>query len=306
MNSMTAYTARDRDGAFSIAPDVLPIPVPGPLELLVAVRAAALTRGELAWQGTDPLVPSHEFSGVIVKAGDAVAGSTTLREGDEVFGLVPFDSQGAAAEFVVVPVHALALKPAGISDAEASSLSLAALTAYQALVHHAKIEPDAHVLVHGAAGGVGNYVVQIAHALGARVSATAAARDAGYVQSLGADVVVDYTTPFEHYIEDVDVVIDTVGADDVLERSWQLLNPGGCGISITTPLLPGEPERDDVRGLFFIVEPEADGLLEIARLVQDGRIKPQVGRELPLHCIPEAFAAMAWEHVRGKLVLNLR
>lgn len=305
MNPMAAYIARERDGAFAIAPEALPVPEPGPLELLVAVHAAAITRGELAWSSTDPRVPSHEFSGVIVKAGGGVSAATTHREGDEVFGLVPFGARGAAAEFVVVPANAVAAKPGGVSHVEAASLALAALTAHQALVRHANVTAAAHVLVHGGAGGVGNYAVQIAHALGARVSATAAARDAGYVHALGADVVVDYTTPFEYYIEDVDVVIDTVG-DDVLERSWQLLNPGGCGIAVTAPLPPGTPGRDDVRGEFFRAEPDADTLRAIAGLVADGRLKPQVGRELPIERIPEAFAALAWEHVRGKLVLTVR
>lgn len=240
-----------------------------------------------------------------MKAGDGVAGATTHREGDEVFGPVPSGFPGSAAEFVLVPANAMAAKPAGLTHVEAASLALAALTAHQALVRHANTGAGTHVLVHGGAGGVGNYAVQIAHALGARVSATAAARDAGYVQSLGADVVVDYTTPFEHYIEDVDVVIDTIG-EDVLGRSWQLLNPAGRGISIAAPLPPGEPEREDVRGEYFRADPYADTLRAITELVATGRLKPQVGGELPIHRIPEAFTALAWEHIRGKLVLTVR
>ena len=302
MNPMTAYLAEPAETDIQVTAIRLPRPVPLAGEVLVEVHAAGITKGELTWPTHWPATPSHELSGTVAELGPGV---TEFSPGDEVYGLVPFDYEGAAAEYAVLPAAALAPKPAGIDHVQAASLPLAALTAWQALRCHARLLRGEHVLVHGGSGGVGNYLVQIAAAWGARVSATAAARAAGFVRSLGASQVVDYTTPFEHFLEDVDVVVDTAGGDTI-SRSLPLLRPGGRAVTVAAPpdqeLI--EELKTDVR--YFIVEPDRAALGGIAQLVESGRLRPQVGKEVSFEQTPAALAALDWEHVRGKTVIRVR
>ncbi len=202
----------------------------------MAVRAASITPDELTWEVTwkdapgpagrdrTPIVPSHEMSGVVAELGPGV---TEVEAGDEVYGLIPFARDGAAAEFVSVPAALLARKPITVDHETAASIPLAALTAWQALVDHAALRADHHVLIHGGAGGVGSFAVQIAADLGARVTATAREGDREFVRGLGAADVVDYQHDrFEDRVEHVDVVLDTVGGP-TQARSWSVLGPGG-------------------------------------------------------------------------------
>src|SRR5204862_8363961 len=138
--------------------------------------------------------PCHDLSGVVA---GAAPGAGEWRDGDEVFGLIGFDRPGAAAGYTTVPAADLAAKPAATDHIAAATIPLGGLTAWQALHTHAQLLPGQHVLVHGGAGGVGAYAVQLAAAGGAQVSATASARDAGYVASLGAGQVIDYADRFE-------------------------------------------------------------------------------------------------------------
>src|SRR5437763_9830042 len=160
---------------------------------------------------------------------------------------------------------------------------------HHALHTHAQLLPGQHVLVHGGAGGVGAYAVQLAAAGGAQVSATASARDAGYVASLGAGQLIDYADRFEDQVSGVDVVIDPVGGD-TMARSWQVLRPGGILVAIA-----GEPDghggRDDVRSCYFVVEPDGAQLRELASLIARGQLTAAVSQVFPLRALPEAFAA---------------
>jgi NADPH:quinone reductase-like Zn-dependent oxidoreductase len=239
----------------------------------VAVHAASLTPDELTWPATwtdradpggrdrTPIVPSHELSGVVAKLGPAV---TEVEIGDEVYGLIPFVRDGAAAEFVSVPADVLAAKPVSIDHDTAASVPLAALTAWQALVDHAALRADQHVLIHGAAGGVGSFAVQIAADLGARVTATAREGDRAFVRGLGAAEVVDYEHDrFEDHVKGVDVVLDPVGGP-TQARSWSVLRPGGVLVSVAVPPDPGEAAKHGARGEYFIVEPDR-GQLETIR-----------------------------------------
>ena len=198
-----------------------PVPVPAPGEVLVAVHAAAITFDELTWQETwtrdgadrTPVIPSHEVSGVVAAAGN----TTEFAVGDQVYGLIPFDRDGAAAEYVTVPAADLAARPTKVSHVESAALPLAGLTAWQALVEHAGVQPGERVLVHGGAGGVGALTVELAHSLGADVTTTVrsdAARD--LVTELGADHVIDTRTEdFDTAAAAYDVVVDTVGGRDL-------------------------------------------------------------------------------------------
>jgi NADPH:quinone reductase-like Zn-dependent oxidoreductase len=311
-NTMRAVRGHRRGGPEQLIYEIAPKPAPGPGEVLVAVRAASITSGELAWDATwtdsfegsgslrVPIVPSKEVSGVVAELGPEVVDFGT---GDEVYGLIPFLRDGAAAEYTAVPEQVLAAKPAGLDHEQAAALPLAGLTAWQGLMDQGQLTAGQRVLVHGGAGGVGSFVVQVAAALGAAVSATATAADADFVRGLGAEQVIDYTAgPFEDQVKDIDLVFDTVGGD-TQARSWAVLRPGGVLVSIVAP--PVAPEGTQARGVFFVVEPDRGGLDELSALVAAGRLTPQVDRVVPLEGTQRAYAALEREHRRGKVVLKV-
>jgi len=298
---MYAVRAMGPDGP--VVGQLIPAPVPGPGEVLVGVRAAGLTAGELAWPESWPAIPGHEISGVITGLGPGVTSATA---GEEVYGLLRFDRDGGAAEYVTAPAADLAAKPASLDHVGAASLALAGLTAWQALVGHAQLAPGQHVLVNGSAGGVGSYAVQLAAALGAQVSATASARDAGFVAGLGASQVIDYAGPtIGQQVSDVDVVVDTVGGQ-AMSRCWPVLRPGGIMVCVASAPPEGEAQRHQVRAVYFIVEPDRAALSELAQLADSGRLRATVGRVFPLTDAAAAFAALEHQHIQGKVVLSGR
>lgn len=193
---MMALRAHRRGGPEELVTERAPVPVPGAGEVLVAVHAAAITFDELTWEETwtrdgvdrTPVIPSHEVSGAVA---DTASDVEDFRPGDEVYGLVDFDRDGAAAEFVAVPAADLAAKPSTVSHPAAAALPLAGLTALQAVVDHAAVRPGEAVLVHGGAGGVGALTVQLAALAGARVTATVRSDAADLVRGFGADRVID-------------------------------------------------------------------------------------------------------------------
>lgn len=314
MNEMKAVRAHHRGGPEQLVLEVAPRPAPAAGEVLVAVRAASITPDEFTWPetwadgaGPDardriPIIPSHEMSGVVDSLGPGVL---DVRVGDEVYGLIPFNRDGAAAEFVSVPAELLAAKPITIDHDTAAAIPLAALTAWQALADHAAVQAGHHVLVHGAAGGVGSFAVQLASHLGARVTATARGRDATFVRGLGAAVVLDYERDsFEDRVHDVDVVLDLVGGE-TQTRSWDVLRTGGVLLSIVSPPDQGLALERRARGIFFIVKPDRSQLVTIAELVDSGRLTPTVDRVIPLGGARAAYEGLATEHHRGKVVLHV-
>ncbi|MFF1836669.1 NADP-dependent oxidoreductase [Streptomyces sp. NPDC058231] len=314
ISTMHAVRAHRRGGPEQLVHESAPRPEPADGEVLVAVHAASITAGELEWDaswtdsidgtGRDrtPTIPSHEVSGVVAEVG---AGVSDLAVGDEIYGLIPFTRDGAAAEYVAVPSNVLAAKPTRLDHDRTSAVPLAALTAQQALVDHAAMRAGQHVLVHGGAGGVGTFAVQMAAALGGRVTATASARDADFVTALGAQRVIDYRQErFEQLVRDADVVLDLVGGE-TQNRSWATLRPGGILVSIVQPPDPETAAAHDVRAKFFIVEPDRAGLVAIAELIDAGKLAPVVDRVLPLAETRAAYEALATEHPRGKIVLHV-
>ena len=298
--TMRAMCASDPDPT-SLTSQRVPVPDPGPGELLVEVRATAITAGELAWPESWPAIPCHDLSGVVAARGDGVSGR---RPGDEVYGLVGFDRPGAAAEYVTAPAADLAPKPASVDHLAAAAVPLGALTAWQALHEHAGLKPGQHVLVLGGAGGVGVYAVQLAALAGARVTATASARDLAFVAGLGADDVLDYTGRFEEHVRDVDVVIDPVGGTTTA-RSWPVLRSGGILVAIAEEPEPGSGGRGDVRSVYFVVGPDGAQLRELARLIDHGELRPVVSAVFDLGALPEAFLARRGERAPGKVVISV-
>src|SRR5580704_12697634 len=268
---MSAMCASSPDPA-SLTSETVPVPDPGPGEVLVEVHATAVTAGELSWPESWPAIPCHDLSGVVAETGGGVVG---WRPGDEVYSLVAFDRPGAAAEYVTTSAADLAAKPSGVGHVEAASVPLGALTAWQALHEHARLQPGQHVLVHGGAGGVGIYAVQLAARHGARVTATASARNQAFVTGLGAADVLDYTGRFEDHVHDVDVIIDPVGGSTTA-RSWPLLRSGGILVAIAEEPDLAAAGRDDVRSVFFVVEPNGGQLRELATLIDHKQLRPVV------------------------------
>jgi NADPH:quinone reductase-like Zn-dependent oxidoreductase len=283
-------------------------PEAGSGEIVVHVQSAGVTPTELLWyptihtkSGTARMgaVPGHEFSGVITAIGEDVQ---DFEVGDEVYGMNDWFADGATAEFCVTLPQNIARKPATLSHQAAASVPIGALTAWQGLIDRAKLQPGERVLVHGGAGAVGLYAVQLAHNRGSRVIATVSTRDIDFVKQLGADEAIDYkASRFEKEVRDVDVVFDAVGGE-TLERSWSVLKPGGRMITIAAD---GEGTADQrVKDAFFIVEPNQKQLVEIARQLDAGHLKAFVKATVPLNEASAAYTGTVSEKSKhGKIVI---
>ena len=281
-------------------------------EVLVAVHAAAITFDELSWEETwtrdgvsrTPVIPSHEVSGVVSEIGSGV---TDFQPGDEVYGLIEFDRDGAAADFVAVPAADLAAKPSTVSHTVAAALPLAGLTARQALIDHAAVRPGESVLVHGGAGGVGALGVQLAAILGADVTATIRNDSGELVRGFGARQVIDVRTgAFDEAGGAYDVVIDTVGGQ-TLDRSFGVLRRGGRLVTLSAPPPKDRAAEYGVTATFFIVSPNRSQLAELAALVDEGRLHVEIAQTFPLAEGRAAFESGARPGRRpGKTVLLVR
>ncbi len=308
MAEMTALRAHRRGGPEVLVVERAPVPAPAEGEVLVAVHSAAITFDELTWEETwshgTPVIPSHEVSGVVAEVRDGV---TDLAPGDEVFGLIRFDRDGAAAEYVAAPAADLAARPTTVSHVVAAALPLAGLTALQALVDHADVQPSERVLVLGGAGGVGALTVQLGHLLGADVTATVRSDVAELVRQRGATRVIDTRTQaFDETQDRYDVVIDTVGGD-ALGRAFSVLRRGGRLITLSAPPPDGMAEEFGVQATFFIVTPDRDQLVRLAGLVDSGRLDVTIADIFPLEQGREAFeSGRAAIRRAGKTVLAVR
>jgi NADPH:quinone reductase-like Zn-dependent oxidoreductase len=255
-----------------------------------------------------PMIPGWDVSGTVEAIG---GGNGGLRVGDEVYARPDITRNGAYAEYMVVRVSELAKKPRSLGHVHAAAVPLAALTAWQALLEaphpytSANLKKGQTVLIHGAAGGVGSFAVQLAKWRGARVIATASGGNETFVYSLGADQFVDYTRqPFEEVVHGVDAVLDTIGGEVQL-RSWKTLKPGGVLVSIA-----GRPSEElarayGARAAYVFVQPSALQLTEIARLIDAKIVKPMLAEVLPLSQARRAHELSQGGHVRGKIVLNV-
>ncbi len=274
-------------------------PVPTAEEVLLRVKAAALTRDELTWPETwyihgdsaqprpRPIIPGHEVSGIVEAVGEGV---TAFQGGDEVYGLPRFDRDGVWAEYAIVTPNEIALRPRSVSHEESAALSLAALTAWQALFKKGNLQAGQRILIQGAAGGVGNYAVQLAHLKGAYV------------------IVIDYTTTnFAEVVSDIDCIFDVVGAS-VIEASFKLLKPEGIYVGIASNaynLVSKYAEQYQKKGVWFIVEANTDDLTQLARFTDEGHLKPLIEKVYPLEQARQAYERLSEGHLSGKIVLRV-
>lgn len=298
----------------------LPRPTPLPSELLVRVHAIGLN--PVDWKtregaptparaalGDTPYVLGWEVSGVVEDVGHGVH---LYEPGDQVFGLLHFPrAANAYADYVTAPSRQFAPKPAAVDHVHAAALPLAGLTAWHALTEVARVAPGQRVLVHAAAGGVGHLAVQLARHLGATVIGTAHSSKHPFLQTLGADELVDYTTDrFEDVVDPVDVVIDLVGdrQDHTTTRSLDVLKPGGIVVSIAPGSAPSLREIARDRGLRvsapILVEPDGHGLRHLADLMTAGELVVHVERTFDLTDVAAAHALGESNRTTGKLVLN--
>jgi NADPH:quinone reductase-like Zn-dependent oxidoreductase len=285
-------------------------------EVLIQTRAISLnpvdvkTRAGKGLSGRlkdfSPLIIGWDVSGTVVKTGSAV---TDFKTGDDVFGMVNFPGHGKAyAEYVAAPADQLALKPANISHEEAAAATLAALTAWQALVTHAHVQPGQKVLVQAAGGGVGHYTVQIAKYLGAYVVGTSSAANKDFVLSLGADAHIDYhNESLDAQGNDYDFVLELVGGDNT-DRSIELVKKGGTLISIPSGLSDSIKEKAAAKGIngyFFLVASNGKDMQSIAELLAKGIIRSQVSKTFPFAQMGQAHLAVETGKTKGKVIVTL-
>nr|WP_205323905.1 NADP-dependent oxidoreductase [Glycomyces sp. YM15] len=311
MTTMRTVTQQHLGG-----PEVLELvavdkPESGPGEVLVKVHAAGInpvdgkSRATGGLQGRrPPFRLGWDVSGTIEAVGFGVR---LYNVGDEVYGMPRFPHfADAYSEYVTAPARHLAPKPAGLSHVEAAALPLAALTAYQALVDIAKLEPGQKVLIHAAAGGVGHLAVQIAKAKGGYVIATASAAKHEYLRRIGADEVIDYTAvDFAEALSGVDVVIDAISSEDYQTRSAKVLRDGGALISLAGPVALPEAERRRIEAGFMLVEPDLAALQSISALVEAGKLEPTVSATFPLEEVAKAHESLESGRTIGKIVLTV-
>jgi NADPH:quinone reductase-like Zn-dependent oxidoreductase len=252
------------------------------------------------------IVLGWDISGTVVDDGN---GATGFREGDEVFGLVNFPGEGRAyAQYVAAPAAHLALKPANISHEEAAAATLAALTAWQALVTHAKVKKGDKVLIHAAAGGVGHYAVQIAKHFGAYVIGTASGGREDFVRALGADEFLDHTkVRFEDLVKEADIVIDPIYGDHVL-RSLDAVKPQGKVITLLTFFEGAIAEKAKSKNVFthrLKVSSNGEDMKQLAALLSLGKVRSYITATYNFEDLAKAHVQIETGRTTGKIVVTL-
>lgn len=304
---MKAIRLHHMNGPQSLRCEDAPKPIPKDNQVLVQVYATAITPTEFSWYPTFhtpdggarpfPIILGHEFSGVVEAVGPTCTG---VQVGTSIYGLNDWFIDGAQAEFCLTVPTSVAPKPSTLTHGQAAVVPISALTAWQALIDRVQISEGQRVLIHGAAGGVGSFAVQLAHHKHAHVIATVSSANVEFVKALGADEVIDYRiTPFEMVVRDVEIVLDTVGGD-TRDRSWGVLKGGGRLVTIAADAEGSKEPR--VRDAFFIVEPNKTQLMDISRLIDAGVIRPTVGAVFSMENFRQAYNQ---KPVRGKNVLRI-
>ena len=314
----------------------VPDPAVGVHDVLIQVHATSVNpldskirTGEfkLILPYTFPLVLGNDLAGVVVRTGSAVK---RFKPGDEVYARPPEDRIGTFAELIAVNENALALKPSNLDMAEAASIPLAFLTAWQALVETAQVKKGQKVLIHAGSGGVGTFAIQLAKHLGAYVATTTSTANVEWVKALGADVVIDYKQQdFANELRDFDVVLNSLGAD-VLEKSIKVLKPGGQLISLSGPptaqfaqeqglswvlgqvmrlLSSGirrKARKHGVSYTFLFMRADGVQLQRITSLIEAGVIKPVIDRSFPFESTAEALRYVEQGRSKGKVTITIK
>lgn len=315
---MRAIVMSGPGGPEVLAPETVPLPVPAIGEALVRVRAAgvnpidAKTRaggGAAALIRDYPAILGVDFCGTIERP---AFDSHPFQPGDEVYGMVPVPRlSGSYAEYLSVPVIAIAPAPRSLTAVQSAAVPCAALTAWGCIVTVGEVSPGQRVLIHAAAGGVGHVAVQLARRAGAHVVATASARNADWLRDLGADEVIDYrSTRFEEATGDIDLVVDLIGNvhDSTGSRSLETMRAGGLLISVPTgswPEFRSDAAAAGMRATDIKALSDTASLSAIAELIDSGELMVHIDREFPLEQAAEAHRLLEEGHTRGKIVLRV-
>jgi NADPH:quinone reductase-like Zn-dependent oxidoreductase len=286
-----------------------PVPEPGEGEVQIKIDGAGVN--PVDWKITAghyppkkdlkfPAIPLRDFSGVVTKLGHGV---TDIEIGDGVYGIT---DKGAAAEFTVAPTSSLAKRPPSMDAADAATIPLAGMTAWQALFDHGQIEQGQRVLIHAASGGVGTFAIQFAKWIGAYVVATASAGNFHLVQEIGADEIIDYKKQqFQDLVKDVDMVLHSIGQDQVA-ASLSVLRPGGRLICLVA-----DPDEEAAKAqgkiaLRFRMEPNPAQLRKFSDLIEDLKVRPVIDTIVPFNKTVEAINEVQEGHTVGKIGVRIR
>jgi len=303
---MKAIRIHEPTGISGLVYEEAPDPAPVFCDVLVKVAACGITHNELdypiwtcrAGHQRTSIIPGAEVSGVVAALGLGTAG---LAAGDEVFGLTDQLRDGTAAEYVAVEARNLAPKPRTIDHVHAAAVPRAGLTAWQALFDHGKLAKGQTVVIHGAGGAVGSTAVQLARWAGAEVIGTGRSHSRSLVLELGADRFVALDSErLEDAVGQADLVFDAAGGEVLAQSAW-VVKPGGTLVSVSAFPPFG---REDAREIFFIQESNRAQLIELARLVDEGHLRPQVGAVYPLAQAAKAYSAKAAGGIPGRIVLQ--
>lgn len=304
---MQAVQVHGYGGADTLMLEEVERPQPQAGEVLVRILSAAVI--PLDWKIrngwlnnvfpiTFPYIPGTAVSGIVESVGEGVR---AFQAGHRVFGSV----KGAYAEYGIAAVQELVAMPDAISFEDAATIRAGADTAWKALFTEGELEAGQKVLIHAAAGGVGQFAVQLAKRKGAIVIATASKGNLEFIKSLGADEVIDYTnTPFEEVAKDVDLVVDSVGGDTEA-RSWAVLKKGGILVSLTQAPSQEKAAEFGVTAKFNTKFPTYENLQEIAQLIADGSINAKIDHIYPLGEIRAAHKQSEGRHGRGRILLQI-
>ena len=292
----------------------LPAPVISEGEVLVEVKAISINpvdvktrKGKGAageYKDANPVILGWDMAGIVKESK-----SPLFEEGDEVFGMVNFPGQGKVyADYVAAPADQLAAKPVGVPFPAAAATTLAALTAWQAFADHSRLRAGQRVLIHGASGGVGHFAVQIAKHAGCYVIGTSSAENKDFVLGLGADVHVDYKAgPFEEIVKDVDLVLDTIGGDNI-DRSLQVMKKGATIISIPSGANDHVKEKAAAKGMTgvtMLVQSSGEDMEHLAGLLESRALKPEVSKVFPFEKMGEAHTQVESGKTRGKVIVTV-
>jgi NADPH:quinone reductase-like Zn-dependent oxidoreductase len=315
---MKAITLKKTGGTENLILTELPLPEVAPDQILIKVKAIGINPvdafvrqyqkalEDYVQPKNGSIVLGWDISGFIENLGSNVK---EFKKGDEVFGMVNFPGEGRAyAEYVAAPESHVALKPSNITHEEAAAATLAALTAWQALVTHAKVKKGDKVLIHGAAGGVGHYAVQIAKHFGAYVTGTASGGNENLLKKLGADEFIDHTKEkFETRVKDADIVIDPIYGDHVL-RSLDAVKKGGKVVTLLT-FFEGEiADKAKAKQIFthrLKVSSNGNDMKQLAALLASGEIRSHITGTYSFDQLAKAHLQIETGKTKGKIVVTI-
>ncbi|NRF40608.1 NADP-dependent oxidoreductase [Pedobacter foliorum] len=311
---MKSIVLKDFGSVDNLVYEELPMPSINDGEVLIQVKAISINpvdvktrsgKGRAAkLKDEHPIILGWDVSGVV-----AASKSELFKAGDEVFGMINFPGHGKAySEYVSAPASHVALKPSNITHEEAAAATLAALTAWQALVDHAKIKKGDRVLIHAAAGGVGNYAVQIAKHIGAYVIGTSSAGKRDFVLSLGADEHIDYTSQtLEDATSNIDFVLDAIGGDSI-DNSLKVMRKGGTIISIPSGLNDAvgiKAEAVGAIGYPIMVQSNGEDMKKIAALLESGSVRSHVSQVFSFDEMRAAHLSLETGKTQGKIIVRV-